>query len=100
MLLVFPNDVMDILNKMTTALPLDSLTLETPVTLKEQADSMIALMRFYDYVCKSSHKEDPIDISTIYGLLLLLRQHFGFKRHASGQLFYVRAVGIAELVVE
>ncbi|WP_419241606.1 sodium:solute symporter family transporter [Cardinium endosymbiont of Nabis limbatus] len=100
MLLVLPNDVTDILSKMTAALPIDCLTLDTPVTPKEQADSMMALMQFHDYVCKSSHNMDPIDVGTISGLLLLLRKHFGFKRHASGQLFYVRAVGIAELVVE
>ena len=57
-------------------------------------------MKFHDYVCKSLCEEDPIGVKTISSLLLLLRQHFGFKRHASGQLFYVRAVGIAELVVD
>ena len=36
----------------------------------------------------------------ISGLILLLRKHFGFKRHSSGQLFYVRSVGIAALVVK
>ncbi|WP_342265041.1 sodium:solute symporter family transporter [Cardinium endosymbiont of Philonthus spinipes] len=100
MLLVLPNDVTDIFNKVTITLPLDALTLEAPVTPKEQADSMMVLMKFHDYVCKSSYQMDPVDVGTISGLLLLLRQHFGFKRHASGQLFYVRAVGIAELVVE
>ncbi|WP_419241613.1 hypothetical protein [Cardinium endosymbiont of Nabis limbatus] len=92
-LLVLPNDVTDILSKITAALPLDCLILETSVTPKEQADSMMTLMQFHDYVCKSSHNMDPIDVGTISGLLLLLRKHFGFKRHASGQLFYVRAVG-------
>ncbi|WP_342265060.1 sodium:solute symporter family transporter [Cardinium endosymbiont of Philonthus spinipes] len=100
MLLVLPNDVTDILGRMTTTLPLDALTLEAPATPKEQADSMMVLMKFHDYVCKFSYQMDPVDVGTISGLLLLLRQHFGFKRHASGQLFYVRAVGIAELVVE
>ncbi|WP_342265202.1 sodium:solute symporter family transporter [Cardinium endosymbiont of Philonthus spinipes] len=100
MLLVLPNDVTDILGRMTTTLPLDALTLEAPATPKEQADSMMALMKFHDYVCKSSYQMDPVDVGTISGLLLLLRQHFGFKRHVSGQLLYVRAVGIAELVVE
>ncbi|MEF2229116.1 MAG: HD domain-containing protein [Candidatus Cardinium sp.] len=56
-------------------------------------------MQFHDYVCKASDKSDPIDVKTISGLLLLLQKHFGFKRHGSGQLLYVRAVGIAELVV-
>ncbi|MGI2299593.1 sodium:solute symporter family transporter [Candidatus Cardinium hertigii] len=99
-LMVFPIDVTDILHKMTAKLPIDSLTIEAPVTPKEQADSMMELMQFYDYVCKSSSEADPIDIKTVSGILLLLRKHFGFKRHISGQLFYVRAVGIAQLVVD
>ena len=100
MLLVFPSDVTDILDNMTVELPLDCLASEGLVTPKEQANSMMALMRFHDHVCKSFCKADPIDVKIISGLLLLLRQHFGFKRHASGQLFYVRAVGIIELVIE
>ncbi|WP_419241696.1 sodium:solute symporter family transporter [Cardinium endosymbiont of Nabis limbatus] len=99
-LLVLPTDVTAIRDKMTAKLPLDCLTSAAPVTPKEQADSMMVLMQFHDYVCKSSHGSDPIDIGAISGLLLLLRQYFGFKQHASGQLFYVRAVGIAELVVK
>ncbi|MCT4696937.1 sodium:solute symporter family transporter [Candidatus Cardinium sp. TP] len=99
-LLVLPRDVTAIRDKMTAKLPIDCLTSESPVTPKEQADSMMALMHFHDYVCKASYQEDAIDIKTISGLLLLLRQHFGFKRHTSGQLFYVRSVGIAEYVVE
>lgn len=91
MLLVLPNKVTDILSKMTTTLPIDSLTLESPVTPKEQADSMMELMQFHDCVCKSSLQEDPIDMKIISGLILLLRKHFGFKRHDSGQLFYVRS---------
>ncbi|MEF2228782.1 MAG: HD domain-containing protein [Candidatus Cardinium sp.] len=100
MLLVLPSNVTDILSKITINLPLDALTSETPVTPKEQADSMMALIQFHDYVSRSSHRADPIDIGIISELLLLLRQHFSFKRHASGQLFYVRAVGIAEIVVK
>ncbi|WP_419241428.1 hypothetical protein [Cardinium endosymbiont of Nabis limbatus] len=100
MLLVLPIDVIEIRDKMTAKLPIDCLTSETPVTPKEQADSMMELMQFHDHVSQFSHDMDPIDLGTISGLLLLLRQHFGFKRHASGQLFYVRAVGISKLVVE
>ncbi|MGI2299003.1 HD domain-containing protein [Candidatus Cardinium hertigii] len=90
----------EIRDKMTYKLPIDSLTVETPVTPKEQADSMMELMKFHDHICKSSCEDDPIDPSIISGILLLLREHFGFKRHASGQLFYVRAVGISKLVVD
>ncbi|WP_243018254.1 MULTISPECIES: sodium:solute symporter family protein [Candidatus Cardinium] len=100
MLLVLPSNVTDIRDKMTVELPIDCLTSEAPVTPQEQADSMMALMKFHDHVCKYVSKEAPIDIKIISGLLLLLRQHFGFKRHSSGQLFYVRAVGIAHIVVD
>ncbi len=99
-LLVLPNDITDILSKMTTKLPIDCLALASPVTPKEQADSMMVLMNFHDHICKYLCKEDPIDINTISGLLLLLRKHFEFKRHASGQLFYVRSVEITALVVK
>lgn len=87
MLLALPIDVTEIRDKITAKLPLDSLTIKMPVTPKEQADSTMALMKFHDHVCKSLCEEDPIDIKTISGLLLLLRKHFGFKRHASGQSF-------------
>ncbi|WP_243575173.1 sodium:solute symporter family transporter [Candidatus Cardinium sp. cByotN1] len=100
MLLVLPRDVTDIRDKMTVKLPIDCLTSDDPVNPQEQADSMMALMKFHDHVCKYLSKEAPIDIKTISGLLLLLRQHFRFKRHASGQLFYVRAVAIAQIVVD
>jgi len=100
MLLVLPIDGTAIRDKMMVKLPIDCLTSETPVTSKEQADSMMVLMQFHDYVCKSTHEVDPIDTKTVSNLLLLLRKSFGFKRHFSGQLFYVRVVGIAKLVVE
>ena len=100
MLIVLPIDVREIINKMTIDLPLDALTSEGPVTPKEEADSMMALMQFHDHICKSSYESDPIDIKIISGILLLLREHFRFKRHASGKLFYVRAVAIAQLVVD
>ncbi|WP_342264950.1 sodium:solute symporter family transporter [Cardinium endosymbiont of Philonthus spinipes] len=99
-LLVLPTDVTAIRDKMMIKLPIDCLTSEMPITPKEQADSMMVLMQFHDYICKSSHRSDPVDVATVSGLLLLLRKHFRFRRHSSGQLFYVRAVGIAELVVE
>ncbi|MGI2298744.1 sodium:solute symporter family transporter [Candidatus Cardinium hertigii] len=100
MLMILPIDVSDILHNMTARLPIDSLTTEAPITPKEQADSMMKLMQFHDHVCKASCETDPIDVKIISGILLLLRKHFGFKRHISGQLFYVRIVGIAQLVVD
>ncbi|MGI2298858.1 sodium:solute symporter family transporter [Candidatus Cardinium hertigii] len=99
-LMVLPIDVGDIMNKMTIDLPLDALTSEGLVTPKEESDSMMELMKFHDHICKSSCESDPIDIKTVSGILLLIRKHFRFKRHASGKLFYVRTVGIAQLVVD
>lgn len=97
MLLVLPSEVTQLLQQMTTALPLDG---PPPVTLKEQAHSLMALMQCYDYARKASYESNPIDLATISELFLLLRRHFGYQRHASGQLLYVRAAGIAKLVVE
>ncbi|WP_223245671.1 sodium:solute symporter family transporter [Cardinium endosymbiont of Bemisia tabaci] len=99
-LMVLPLDVTDIINKMTIDLPLDSLTSEGFITPKEEADSMMELMKSHDHICKSSCEANPIDIKTISGILFLLKKHFRFKRHASGKLFYVRAVGITKLVVD
>ncbi|ROT47509.1 HD domain-containing protein, partial [Candidatus Cardinium hertigii] len=67
---------------------------EAPITPKEQADSMMVLMQFHEYVCQVAE----VDPGMIAEILLLLRRCYGFKRHASGQLFYVRAVGIAQWV--
>ncbi|WP_041546142.1 sodium:solute symporter family transporter [Cardinium endosymbiont of Encarsia pergandiella] len=99
-LLVLPTDVTELLKHMTAGLPIDALATEGPISPKEQADSMMALMQFHDYVSKSAYENDPIDLVILSGVLLLLRQRFAHKRHASGKLFYVRAVGISTLVVE
>ncbi|WP_260214904.1 sodium:solute symporter family protein, partial [Candidatus Cardinium hertigii] len=93
-LLVLPWDVTKIREEMIAKLPITHLTSETPITPKEQADSMMVLMQFHEYVCQVAE----VDPGVIAEILLLLRRCYGFKRHASGQLFYVRAVGIAQWV--
>lgn len=100
MLVVLPVNVIEIRDKMTINVPLDCLNSQSPITPKEQADSMMVLMQFHDYASTTAHYMHSIDINTISNILLLLRQSFGFKRHASGQLFYVRAVNIAQSIVE
>ncbi|ROT46974.1 sodium:solute symporter family transporter [Candidatus Cardinium hertigii] len=94
MLLVLPWNVTNIREEMISKLPMESLTSEAPITEKEQGDAMMVLMHFHDYVCQISE----VDPGVIAEILLLLRRCYGVKRHASGQLFYVRAVGIAQLV--
>ncbi|WP_339044456.1 HD domain-containing protein [Cardinium endosymbiont of Tipula unca] len=86
----------EIRDEMIANLPIDLLASESPITLKEQADSLMALMEFHEYVCKVSHVESAV----IAEILLLLRRCYGFKRHASGQLFYVRATGITKIVAK
>ncbi|ROT47548.1 HD domain-containing protein [Candidatus Cardinium hertigii] len=93
-LLVLPWDVTKIREEMIAKLPITHLTSEAPITPKEQADSMMVLMQFHEYVCQVAE----VDPGMIAEILLLLRRCYGFKRHASGQLFYVRAVGIAQWV--
>ena len=93
-LLVLPWNVTTIREEMIAKLPMESLTTETPITSKEQSDSIMVLMEFHDYACQVS-EVDPVVIAEI---LLLLRRCYGFKKHPSEQLFYVRAVGIAKLV--
>lgn len=96
MLLVLPWNVTSIRDEMIAKLPMERLTSETPITSKEEGESMMLLMEFHEYVCKVS----SVDPGLIAEILLLLRRCYGFKRHPSGELFYVRSVGIAQLVAE
>ncbi|WP_419241385.1 HD domain-containing protein [Cardinium endosymbiont of Nabis limbatus] len=66
------------------------------VTKSEMDASMVVLMKFSDYVCKMC----DMRISVMDEIFLLLRRCYAFRRHASGELFYVRAVGIARLVAD
>ncbi len=66
------------------------------VTKSEMDASMVVLMKFSDYVCKMC----DIPIGVMDEILLLLRRCYAFRRHASGELFYVRAVEIARLVTD
>ncbi|WP_339044771.1 sodium:solute symporter family transporter [Cardinium endosymbiont of Tipula unca] len=95
-IIVIPRDVNQIREEMIARLPIDLLASESPITPKEQADSLTTLMEFHEYVCKISH----VEFSVISEILLLLRRCYGFKRHASGQLFYVRATGIAKILAK
>ncbi|TDG94184.1 sodium:solute symporter family transporter [Cardinium endosymbiont of Culicoides punctatus] len=94
-LIALPLNVNDIREEMIERLPLDLLSAtKSEITPKEKVDSLKVLIDFHEYACSVSHA-DPAIITEI---LLLLRRCYGFKRHMCGELFYVRAAGIATLV--
>lgn len=99
-LMVLPVDVTHILDNINVELPLDTFSQETSMTLQEEADAMVILMKFHDDFCKYLNQESPTELKMISQSILLLRKYFRFKRHASGKLLYVRAVAIAQLVAE
>lgn len=70
------------------------ITEERIITSQERAESLTRLMEFHEWVCTKT----AVDPAIITEILLLLRRCYGFKRHSCGQLFYLRAVGIAEVV--
>lgn len=96
-LLVLPTDIHTVCNQTVTQSPTKHLRSETPITLKEEADSMMMLMKFHDFACRSFKKVQP---EIIGGTLLLLKQRFGNKQHISGELFYIRAIGITKTITK
>ncbi|MGI2298639.1 HD domain-containing protein [Candidatus Cardinium hertigii] len=91
-LLVLPCNVSVVQHEMVTKLaPSNSY-----INKSEIDTSMELLMKFNDYACKMCN----IRIGAMDEILLLLRRCYAFRRHASGKLFYVRAVGIARLVTD
>ena len=92
--IVLPCNVHAIREEMIAQLPIETVPLESALSSKEMEDSLIELMEFHDYVCNSA----DVDPSIIAEILLLLRRCYGSKKHASGQLFYLRAAGIAKWV--
>ncbi|AWN81638.1 High-affinity proline transporter PutP [Candidatus Cardinium hertigii] len=93
---LLPLDVSQVREEMLAlSLPREAGTQEEDsITPHEKTASLARLSSFHDWI-PSFESIDPFLIAEI---LLLLRRCYGFKRHASGQLFYVRAVGIAEWV--
>ncbi|MGI2261792.1 HD domain-containing protein [Candidatus Cardinium hertigii] len=91
-LLVLPCNVKVVQDAMLTNLaPSNSY-----VNKSEIDTSMEVLMKFNDYACKMCN----IRIGVMDEIFLLLRRCYAFRRHASGKLFYVRAIGIARLVTD
>ncbi|AWN81640.1 hypothetical protein DK880_00311 [Candidatus Cardinium hertigii] len=93
---LLPLDVTQVREEMLAlSLPREAGTQEeTSITPHEKTASLATLSAFHDWIPSF----ESIDSSLIAEILLLLRRCYGFKRHASGQLFYVRAVAIAEWV--
>ena len=91
-LLVLPCNIRVVQDAMLTNLVLSN----SYVTKSEIDTSMEVLMKFNDYACKMCNMR----IGTMDEIFLLLRRCYAFRRHASGKLFYVRAVGIARLVTD
>lgn len=92
MLIVVPCNVVAVRDKMiSNILPSDD-----SISYSEFKASMVVLKKAYDNLCTTA------DMRTIVldELFLLVRRCYGFRRHASGQLFYVRALGIAQLVAK
>ncbi|AWN81786.1 HD domain-containing protein [Candidatus Cardinium hertigii] len=92
LLVVLPcNSANSIEDKMIAQLP---LKFKESVTVKEEKASVRILESFYWYASRIIR----LNAAEVGGILLLLRRCYGFQRHASGKLLYVRAVGIAETV--
>lgn len=93
-LAVLPCNVMEVQDSMFSHLCKSRLGSKFLLSHQEEEDSIKVLLSFHSYICKVS----KVDTDVISAILLLLRRCYGFKRHSSGQLLYVRCVGIAQLV--
>ncbi len=91
-LVVLPCDVAAVRDEMISRI----IPSDASITCSEFKQSMVILQKAYNNLCTVA------DMRTIVldELFLLIRRCYGFRRHASGQLFYVRALGIAQLVAE
>lgn len=92
MLMVLPCDVVQIRDAMIAQIP----SLHVPITQKEIDQSMEVFVRSYNHLLEISEARKAV----LDEILLLTRRCYGFRRHPSGQLLYIRAIGIAQLVAE
>ncbi|WP_342265387.1 hypothetical protein [Cardinium endosymbiont of Philonthus spinipes] len=92
MLIVVPCNVAAVRDEMISRI----LPSDPAIAYREFKESMVTLTQAYHNLCTTA------DMRTIVldELFLLIRRCYGFRRHASGQLFYIRALGIAQLVAE
>ncbi|WP_419241284.1 hypothetical protein [Cardinium endosymbiont of Nabis limbatus] len=92
MLMVLPCNVASVRDEMISRI----LPLNVPITQKEIEQSMEVFIRSYNHLLEISEARKAV----IDEILLLMRRCYGFRRHLSGQLLYIRAIGIAQLVAE
>lgn len=92
MLMVLPCNVVQVRDAMIDKI----LPLNVPVTQKEIDQSMEVFVRSYNHLLEICQARKAV----LDEILLLTRRCYGFRRHLSGQLLYIRAIGIAQLVAE
>ncbi len=91
-LIVVPCDVTAVRDEMIARI----LPSDDAITHKEYEESMVMLTKAYNNLCTVAEMRTIV----LDELFLLVRRCYGFRRHVSGQLFYIRALGIAQLVAE
>ncbi|CCM10549.1 membrane protein of unknown function [Cardinium endosymbiont cEper1 of Encarsia pergandiella] len=92
MLVVLPCNVAAVRDKMIAGI----IPSTTSISSRELKTSMAFLQKAYNSLCTMADMRPTV----LDELFLLIRRCYGFRRHASGQLLYVRALGIAELVAK
>lgn len=92
MVIVVPCDVSAVRNAMIDRI----LPSEPAIFFKEYRASLVTLTKAYNRLCTLAEMRTIV----LDELFLLMRRCYGYTRHESGQLAYIRAVGIAQLVAE
>ncbi|CAH2559828.1 hypothetical protein [Cardinium endosymbiont of Oedothorax gibbosus] len=90
--MVLPYNVVQVRDAMIDKI----LPLDVPINQKEIDQSMEVFMRSYNHILEICEARKAV----LDEILLLIRRCYGFRRHLSGQLLYIRAIGIAQLVTE
>ncbi|MGI2298831.1 hypothetical protein ACRRVB_03520 [Candidatus Cardinium hertigii] len=92
MLMVVPCNVVNVRDAMISNIH----PLNAPTTQKEIDQSIEVFIKSYNQILEISEARRAV----IDEIVLLTRRCYGFQRHPSGQLLYVRSIGIAQLVAE
>ncbi|MGI2257005.1 hypothetical protein ACRRVD_00210 [Candidatus Cardinium hertigii] len=92
MLMVVPCNVVNVRDAMISNIR----PLNAPITQKEIDQSIEVFVKSYNQILEISEARRAV----IDEIVLLIRRCYGFQRHTSGQLLYVRSIGIAQLVAE
>ena len=92
MLMVVPCNVVQVRDAMIANLR----PLNAPIIQKEIDQSIEVFIKSYNQILDISEASKAV----IDEIVLLTRRCYGFQRHPSGQLLYVRSIEIAQLVAE